>query len=296
MEKNNIFALVIALVVGIILAGSVLMPVMNTYDEPTRTYINEGIPFELADPNDTDTHTIIVDANGITSDGISVGSDLFVDYTIVFGEHSIIRYTSTTGRVAYGGIDTSESSGQNWIDLRSGDTEQVLTITISGDSLTAVNGTTTKTIEDQWAFISTEGNYRYTLNPCVTSTDRIIGGGVTYSPFSSATVICFDGTTEGINAGVYRYSPTVTIDDITVNTSTVTTNLLKIDSIVFDCTQSDTDKTATYTYFLAPEKITYNNPEYMGNNYATLLGAIPIMVIVALLMLAVGAIALRRAD
>lgn len=297
METKNLLTLTITLVVGIILAGSLLMPVLNTYDEPTRTYLNEGVPYALIDSEDTTEHIIVIDADGVTCDGEIIDASTYLtgDYTLVFGEHSILRYSPSNGRVVFGGSSGPDTSSA-FTDFRTASSEETLTITIVGDELTTVNGETTYTITDNWAYICTEGAYRYCVNPCVTATDRIIGGGVTYSPFSSATVICFDGTIEEITAKVARANPAATIDEVRVSTSPVSGNLVKIDAIYFDCTQSDTDKTATYTYFLAPEKITYNNPEYIGDSYAAILGALPILVIVALVMMAAGALYLKRED
>ena len=293
--NNKLIPLVITLVVGIILAGSLLMPVMNTYDEPTRTYHNEGVPYALVDADDTTEHTIVVTADGVTCDDEIIDASAYLtgDYTLVFGAHSILRYSPANGRVVFGGSNTEDSSNV-FTDLRTANSEDTLTITIVGDELTTLNGETTRTVTDNWAYVCTEGAYRYCVNPYVTANDRIIGGGVTYSPFSSATIICFDGTIEDIDANVARASPAATLNEVRASTTAISGNLVKIDAIYFDCTQSDVDKTATYTYFLAPEKITYTNPEYIGDNYATLLGAIPIMLIIALLVVAVGVVARRN--
>lgn len=298
MESKNLLTLTITLVVGIILAGSLLMPVLNAYDEPTRTYINEGVPYALIDSEDTTEHIIIIKADGVTCDGETIDASAYLtgDYTLVFGEHSIIRYSPGNGRVVFGGSNGPDTSSI-FTDLRTANSEETLTVTIVGDELTTLNGETTRTVTDNWAYISsTEGAYRYCVNPCVTATDRVIGGGVTYSPFSSATVICFDGTIEEITAKIARANPAATLDEVRVSTSPVSGNLVKIDAIYFDCTQSDTNKTATYTYFLAPEKITYNNPDYLGAGNSALLGAIPILIIIGLVMLGVGAIAVRNRD
>lgn len=278
--------------IGVIVAGLLVMvmavPIVSSMTETTRIYHNEGVPFALATNEDLVSHEIVIDNTGLTSDGITIDATAYLpgDYTIVFGEHSIFRYTPANGRVVFGGTVFEGSSGQ-FTDIRTANSEETLTITIVGDTLTTVNGETTYTVEDTWAYVSDKGTYRYCVNPCVTADSRIIGGGVTYSPFSSATVICFDGTVENIDAGIYRASPAATLNNVVVNTSVVATNLLKIDSIVFNATQSDTDKTATYTYFLAPYEIVYENPAYVGGILSLIYDLLPLLAGIGVLTVAV---------
>ena len=295
METKGIITMAVTVTVALIVLGVVLIPVLDDTTPSTKTYNNVGIPFALADAEDTDTHIIVVDSTGVTSDGETIDSSPYLgtnDYTLVFGEHSILRYAPITGRVVLGGT-VSDGSAQQFTDLRSASSSETLTLTIVGDTLTSVNGETTKTIEDNWAYVSASGDYRYLTNPCVTASDRVIGGGVTYSPFSSATVICFDGTIDGITAGIYRSTPTATLNSVDVVTSSITTNLVKIDAIKFNCTQNGNDVTATYTYFLAPAEITYENPYYVGDQSAALLAAVPVLIIIAIL-LGVAAVVLRN--
>lgn len=294
--KRIIMASITAVIVIVVLAG-VLIPTLNDSTSSTLTYTNKGVLFALADAEDADTHTIVVDSTGLTSDGDTIDASPYLsgDYTIVFGEHSIIRYSPSTGRVDLGGT-VAEGTTQQFTTIRSASSEETLTLTITGETMVTVNGETTKTIEDNWAYVSNDGTYSYCVNPCVTPTDRIIGGGVTYSPFSGATVICFDGTIEGITAGIYRSSPTATLTDTEVVTSNVTTNLYKIDAIKFTATQSDTERVATYTYFLAPAEVTYENPAYVGSSGSAILAAIPALVIVALILGVVALVLRSRMD
>lgn len=292
----KIVGISVAVLVSLVVLAGVLMPVLDDATPATKTYTNEGLKYALADPESVDTHTIIVTASGVTSDGVIIdGSMLPGDYTLVFGQHSILRYTPTNGRVAFGGTLADGTSGQ-WTDLRSASSEETLTLTLTGDTLTSVNGETTKTIEDNWAYVSTDGTYVYCVNPYVTKSDRVIGGGVTYSPFSSATIICFEGTIDDIDAGVYRASPAVTLNSVDVQTSPIVTNLVRIDAIVFNCTQSDNEVSATYTYFLAPAEITYENPAYVGDKSADILQVIPVMVILAILLGVVALVIRSRLD
>ena len=283
--------------IGIMVFAALLVPVVNDGVSTEKTYYNEGVPFALANDQDTAEHTIIIDSTGLTSDGVTMdATDILPgSYTIVFGEHSIFRYDPTDGRVSRGGT-VAEGTAAQWGTLRNSNSDEVLTITIVGDLLTWVNGEYNGTFEDQWAYISNVGTYRYLLNPCVTSTDRIIGGGVTYSPFDSATVICFDGTIDNITGGIYRAAPAAVLNDIRVSTSEITTNLVKIDAIYFDATQGDVNKTATYTYFLAPHAISYENPDYVGDNTADVLGVLPLILICALIMGVVGYAVYQRIE
>lgn len=295
--ENKIIIGIVTVVISIIVLAGVLIPTLNNSTDKTLTYYNEGVAYMIADPDSIDNHVIVVDADGITSDGETIDASPYLtgDYTIVFGEHSILRYSPANGRVSFGGTLGQGTAGV-WTEKRTGDSEETLTITITGDTMVMVNGETETTVTDNWAFVSTAGEYRYLVNPCVTSTDRIIGGGVTYSPFSSATVICFDGTIEAINAGIYRSSPAATLNSYEVQTSVIKGDLVKIDAIKFNATQNSNDVTATYTYFLAPHEITYNNPAYIGDDYAGIIGVIPLLVVVAVLLAAISLFIIRRSE
>lgn len=287
--------LTVGIVVGLVVFSAILMPTVNNVTEQTRTYTNEGVSFALADPEDTEIHTIIVTADGLTSDGVTIDATSYLpgDYTILFGQHSILRYSPATGRVVFGGSN-GESTSSIFTDVRTANSSETLTLTLNGTQLTATNGDTTRIVDDNWAYVSNVGTYSYSVNPCVTDSDRIIGGGVTYSPFSSATVICFDGTIEDIDAIIARASPAATLNDVRVSTSGVATNLVKIDAIYFDATQNENDVTATYTYFLAPKEIVYNNPDYVGGDLDGLFEVIPILIIAGLIIGIVGVALSRR--
>lgn len=298
METKNVLGGIVSLTVVVICVAVIMMPVLGEYTTATKTYVNEGTYFSLADADDAETHTIVIssdDLPAVTVDGTSVTSE-FEDYTVVFGKHSILRLIATTGRLTLGGTVGEGTSGQ-WAVLRAGEATDDATIALTGTTLTVTVGETVTTIEDNWAYMDPEGDYSYCTTPCVLADSPIYGGGVTYTPFSSATVICFTGTSEELTSyGVYRGSPAVTLDSYTVNTSEVDGDLMRIDSIVFNCTQSETSKTATYTYFLAPKEITYDDPDYLGSGNSALILAIPVIVIASLVVAAVGTFITGRRD
>lgn len=296
MNVNDMIKLTVGVVVGVLMLSAILVPLIHTSTDTTKTYVNEGTYYSLADADDTDTHTIVISTDNLPAvsvDGTLVTAQ-FDEYTLVFGQHSILRFTATTGRLILGG-SLSEGTSLQWATLRAANSEDDATIVLTGTTMTVTVGETVTTIEDNWAYIDPAGDFSYCISPCVLADSPIYGGGATYTPFTSVTVICFTGTSEGLtNYGVYRSSPTVTIDDVVINTSEVDGDLIKIDSIVFNCTQSETSKTATYTYFLAPKEITYDNPDYVGSDIATIMSVIPMLVTVGIIVGIVGVAFSRR--
>lgn len=305
--NNKLIPLLMALVVGIILAGSLLVPVTNDYSEAKKTIENEGMPYTEAGGD----HTIVVDSNGITYDGDAVDRSLFPgnfqNYTLVYGTESFVRYGSPNV------LTVSDSEGIKTFNITTG---TVVTITLSGTSVTVTTSAaaTTFIADDVLYHISPSGgDYVLALNPYVSEGDTVYAAGDTFFTGSDGRPgpvrlwIIWTGDNEdvtvvanGFNGSSYS---SVTVADPTVTIENPKTNLYRYESVVFDWTATATvedvettyDLTSTYTYFLAPKEVTYDNPNYVENG-TNLISVIPILVIVAILMIAVRAIAYRRAD
>ena len=298
--NTKLIPIVLTLVVGIILAGSVLVPVLNDYGDKEKTLTNLGMPFAKTDDAN---HTITVDSDGITVDGIDIDLSLFPgnfpNYSIVYSEHGFIRWDKTN--VMY---SANKEEGSSAVIAQFDCATNTVTIAINGTDATISSSdatVVTRQISDVICYIAPEGDYRLSLNPYVTEDSELIAGGITV--FTNPLVNCYivwNGTIEEITAQILAVGGgyTATLGDVAVNTTAIHTDLSKIDSVTLDVTLSkdstDSNVVASYTYFVVPATIEYTNPNYVGDTNSTLLATIPIMVIIALLMVAVGVVARRN--
>lgn len=296
MKTTNLITLVITLTIGIILAGSLLMPVVDNSTATTKTILNTGSEFVSADSDDTDTHTIIIsmDADSkltITTDGEAVVLPDFSLYgaaSILYGENTFVRVSSAGVVNVYGRTNASTYGNQT---IGTASAANPITISITGTTATI----STYTIPDVQVFIAAEGPYVLTKNPYVLEDSMVFIGAVNTI---SGTGIAFDiyGPLDDlIGKGVWPNGRG--IGDITPTLSNPTTNLYKVDKIEAEATNDgNVFGTMTITYFVAPKEITYDNAEYIGDQYAGILGAIPVLIIAALVVAAAGALYLKRDD
>lgn len=303
--KTNILTLVITLVIGIILAGSLLAPVISDAQKtigPEVTLTNDsdivlreiedGDVFKLTSTvvsgSKTDVWTIndapIAGING-SALGWNVGliSDAMYVQVMASGNPSsgsVLMMDSTTGEKQY-------------ISRATTDGTYVWSWTFSDGELTYIDRYgTTVTAQYTWGYVACpfeEGEY-YSAEAsgsgvCKSVNDLILCGAYTtgaldtaYAYYNGQTYAANTDYTMSVDAQTELHAGTTDIYDITVSVN-----------------MTDGTNTETFTPFriFLPYEVTGH--EAGGASYA-LVGAIPIMVIVALLMVAVGAIAYRRAD
>lgn len=299
---NKIITTVMTIVVGVIVIGSVLAVTVSDYSTSTLTYTNEGMPYAEVDE---DTHTILLKTNTITVDGEDIDLSLFPsgfsNFTIVYGVEDFIRYNILSGG------NSISLRGANITNVSVTPTDDApVTITISGSDVT-IAYTATKTFSDAIYFISPDGDYVLTANPTVTDDTVMYGEGETSFgtsagvPVTLALTTYWTGTTASVTATVLSYTaPAYTSCEVAstgVNATEVVSGLYHIDSVLinyvatYDGTEYNT--TSTYTYFLAPITITYDNPNYLGSEFVGLLGAIVVIAVAGILITAVGMIRAR---
>lgn len=285
-EKN--ITTILAVTVGIIMIGSILAVVISGFDSETLTYTNEGIPYATMDE---DSHTIVISYDGtdysITSDGESTevpDLSLYGSATIVYGSDGLVRLGSN-GYVR--GFTTSGLGGLNV------DEDTPITVVTNSDGATISDGATTLAYPFTPShYIAVSGDYVLCQNPRVTDDTVILAGITSYNSYVETIAWYGTGTIEEITASVIYASltdsKTVSSVSAEVNTTAITTDLVKIDSIVFTAELSDSSEyTATFSYFLAPMTITYENAMYVGDGAAGLLSAVMVVSILAVLMVAV---------
>lgn len=297
MENKNILNIAIALTIGVILTGSLLMPVIDEYGDETHTYTNEGISFALMDDNE---HTMKITNNGgvpeYVVDGVDTTAPTYAfnnQSTVIYGEDGLLRVwkVGDTTRIR---IQAADGIGVN---LNSGDSA-----TFTFDNNTVSNGTSTATIKPV-AYLSNDSEYVQMVNPTVTNDSVIYLAGLTeliHSDVAQFIAIAGYGTIDNLTinviSAVVGTGVTVTGTDYEVVTTDLGNGLKRIDDIAITFTMSDdTTHVGHYTYFIAPKEVSYDNPNYIGES-SSLVKVIPIIVIVSILMIAVGAVVIRRAD
>ena len=284
--KTNALTLIITLVVGVILVGSLLAPVISnaqtTIGDPI-TYTNTGPYGELYVTDDVSgTHTIVMSAadNTITYDGEVITNP--IRGYLVISDAITVAYTGSYLTICYGSDQYQFNA--NW-----------------GNSydITFENGTAT--------MIRTSSSGNTTFTEAYTWIGYNVSEGGNYINVSSATNVYSNGVKNMIAMGNYTTGDNDTFyivkdGKVSLSNTTYTGSVaLRTDTLVAGTTDvtnsymviSVDDETFT-PYVWAVEK-TIMGHESGGASY-TLLGAIPILLIVALLMAAIGAIALRRND
>ena len=305
MENKNILNIAIVLTVGVILAGSLLMPVISAYGDETLTVHNTGAYFTTSDENE---HTLVINATTITYDGkpcIYPDMELYGSATLMVGPDWFLRIaklTTPAGAIEY--IITGPPQQYNRVGTSE---EGDCVVTINGSDISAVCGERTVTRTGMEYTISDRGNWVLSHDPYVLENTQFVAAirnvsnidvleivrGTINDPDNYTTTMCrtwyFSQQVTG----------TLTDSDYTVSLATVNGPLKKLNEITQTATVNfegvgDVTRTITIDYILVPETITYNNPDYVG--YSGLIYAIPVMVIIALLMVAVGGLFLRRSD
>lgn len=298
MEKTNLLTLVVTLTVGIILAGSLLMPVISDATTPTYTIENDGTPFKLI--SEAENPTIVLSkvdgAIVIQSDGETVENPdftLFGAASIVYGETGFIRL-NPAGQV--------RGFADNFYGVNVTDTVSV-TITFSGDNviLTPSEGAAKTVPLKPTAYIG-NGSYVQTVSPYINDTSTIyLAGNTNYDGVSHYISYVGYGVSDNLStATVFSdLADAATIESLThvVNATNISANLYKLNNVQFTAIDStDREYNATFSFLLAPHEIVYNNANYMGADYVGIIAAIPVILIASLVVASAGAIFLKRDD
>lgn len=294
--KANILTLAITLTVGIILAGSLLMPVISDATETENTFTNTGLYYMSYVPENDSHELVFTPGTGWTFDGEAF-TDVPNDSTIIGTDDLVIR---GDGRAR----GLFSSAGSTAIDLVITDTTLVgtfgtqsvnvtydkiiIAVPDKSDLVMKAGTTTAYVLKD-----STIEAYGYTSiqyseggqNNAVFHIEGNIDDGftITASPSGNVTI---------------NYS----IENITTDEEAVTTyiGLYKITTIEFDIvvTDDDADYTThcTYNRFIVPAEVTAELANHLNSGEIAILNALPVLIIVALVVMAAGALYLKRDD
>lgn len=274
----------ISAAIVVIVLASVLMPVLGDATETEKTFTNEGYYRMSEITSDTslviswtyeDPTNITVGDATVSMDKVPVGTTV----TIVGGNDYVIRYLNNGATSKW--IQGYDSNG---VSTAKSESSQSCTITISGLSVSASigGGTRSGTLND---------GYHIDPNGPFIMKDKDKGAYVK----TDDSLIVFSGLT-----GTVKVFATGTIDDgmdfaaienttfgdVTFNYTEDPkyTNLVSLTTCTFDITVSGTTTAATYSYYLVPYEVTAERAIHLDPNEIAILGAIPALVIVALLI------------
>lgn len=314
---NKIVMISIAAVIGIIVLGSVLMPILDDATTVNETFTNEG--YYTLDKVTSDTNAVItwntttpttLTVNDTTLDMTEIGSGR--SYTIAGSDTFVLRYLDNNTNVFLQCFGTKYTSvianGENSIDV---------TITISGGTLNfyATDGGDSPINEDY-----SIGTDCYMINPTNTgdyvavmkkadvpayvlndSTFTLIG--VSISDYSSGIALYGKGSIDdGVTVSTL-YKPnsvtTVTYSEpvITDEELTAYNDLYSLDKIQFNITRDNQSPVAvTYSYFIVPAEVTAERSVHFTDGQNAIFAAIPVMIILAVLLGVVALVIRSRMD
>ena len=297
--KTNALTLIITLVVGVILAGSLLGPVISDAqktigDEVTYTNsMTSSNQYRYDYVDSLELTATASETDGVSYDFVINGKEITLigDYMLAVASDGIVIQIGTAGQFAYSTYMETYASEPNL----SPTTYPEVTLTMSGGSWSLKAGDTTLKDGTYTWIVTYKDDGRY-----VAHNSSVVGAYCHETP--SDFIVYGGGYSSGDLDTFYSYGQgklTVAVSDYegTLNWNTTlvdgTTDVYKVTTC--NITISDGENNETYTPYRCLYLYEVTGHESGGASY-TLIGAIPIMVIVALLMLAVGAIAYRRAD
>lgn len=302
METKNLLTLTITLVVGIILAGSLMMPVINDATATEDTFTNDGY-FRMSKLSDADSGYVMTwtpsDNHYVTVGDESVEIPWNTDYpvSIIAIENYGVRYTIV-----------SQSQGTVALDLfgpqasviasRSVDTEITLsegtmTLKSTGSSDISISYTTAYVLDPNGAYImkkSSEAAY-------VHGDSDIFATGRTNTTFGNLNINVSGTIDDGFVADVFS-DESVSASNYVVSSTTKTNykDLYTFTGVSFDLTKNDSTTTASYSQVIVPYQVTAELSQHLAPGEIAILNALPILIITALVVMAAGALYLKRDD
>lgn len=287
--KTNILGLLVTLVVGVILAGSLLAPVISDAQKSVGDPITKSNQVYQGFYNEPDSdYELTLSAAGWFVNGDPLTGQNYRQ--LIFADTFVLQVNDPANETSFGYI--MDKTMTNPTQLFVADSASY-SVTFANNTVTVAKAGVTEPIYTQtygWAYAAypaaTEGAWGTivrigTTDAYILNDNQIMLSGYYYTG-ENDTFYCYrDGT---LYTGEYEGSVDITksITDGTYDIYSVTGLSVHVGEESF-----------TPYLTLVPIEVTGHAT---GGAAHSLVGVIPIMVIVALLISAVGAIALRRAD
>lgn len=297
--RTNILTLAITLTIGVILAGSLLMPVISDATTTHVTFENAG----YFDMKYTETESVSLswdhtDPHNITINGevVALEESPAAPRTIICGDSWFVRYGGDS-------LAWYASSGSAAGASVAGETDA--TLTAANGSVSFTGGTTTRTgtytylyvVAEDGEFVMKTANDKAYLN----GDSTIYAMGLTSNVLSQDVYVKSVGTPDdGITSTVFRYSGATPITVKSVSDSFVTESayldLYSIEKFVITVTNGTNDADLIYSYFIVPAEVTAEKAVHFTDGENAIIAAIPVLIIAGLVIVAAGALYLKRDD
>ena len=286
--KANILTLAITLTVGIILAGSLLMPVISDATTTEKTFNNTGL-YYMENPDESISVKYLGDSqweiNGETLVYTNIGAT-----NIIVTDNTFVR---NNGQVR-GGVYSTWAAA----DLTISNGTVTGTATVSGSS-TSISWTY------DYIYVATNEKAANLMKSNTTAVyikgdSEIIGMGVSGVKDASGTNTAaeFKVVVEDLEATVTSTNTNITVSNVKVNATAVDgyKDLYLFASVTFDAKWGDYTSSLTYNIVIVPSSVTAELSNHLAPGEIAILNALPILIIVALVMMAAGALYLKRDD
>lgn len=302
---NKIVMISIAAVIGIIVLGSVLMPILDDATATTDKFTNDGKSYIKTtsegkytltwDP--TDPNNAVV--NGGSFPIWSPGDGVKNISILMIPEVGIMRYNHGAGESDFVSI---QAVGFAFSFTQS------FTFTYENGAYSIVGATTVTGTSDEVYAIGPNGDF-VLKNPTdaayVNPDSEIIGMGVTTVTFWN-NGFQVSGSADDVEVYVYNLgsgTTAIVTSDVDSDYAPVSeyVDLSTIKQVTFTATATPTEgdpvvKDCTYNYFLVPHEVTAERAQHFSDGQIAIFAAIPVMIILAVLLGVVALVIRSRMD
>lgn len=292
---------VVAFVVAIILVTCVLVPIINDSTSAEITRVNSGDRFALVSTENATTHTITAARTG-NATTLALDTDTAIkmpknNTPLIYGDDWMVMIYKN-GNIEY---IVGDGTGNKMLTPDTGDYSISMTISVPTGTFSATEYSASAFSDnDTIAYPNPTGTYVLTSRPYLLpdSTIYMAYYGQLNGTGGNTVTIGYIGTGSAstLASNVSEISPVsdpaYDITDSTVNVSineisTVAVQLGSV-SVVTEWDDSGTAKgttTANVQYVLAPQTVTYENPNYDDNGAINaIIGIIPLLVVVGIVL------------
>lgn len=298
--KNNLLTLVITLTVGIILAGSILVPVINGIE--TKTVTMEGYDYRATSQLGDYTYTANSDGFFLNDEPIDYKAQSSDKYSVGIGSETACLTYRESASMWGGAVGSGPLLSTKTFDVNS---DGSWTITATNDS--TISSDSTNAIE-AGIFAKNDGELAVYVYPS-TIEELTVKEGTALKAFCNYSQFVIDDVTYVLSYSITIIDGEYTVDYAIGYTSTTTIDVSDNLTIQFANVSVDKhDGLTTYTNFninVAVTGVTNMNRcclatpysyEVKDSPYSALYDAIPIIVIIGLVLTATSVIFLKRRE
>lgn len=296
--SNKIIGVVLTVVVGVIMLGSVFAPILADAMATEDTFTNEGAFYVEADPSDTYTlEYSLTDAPGVLVINGENATVPFTGYSVLILDKSILRAEGADNTLQYRG-DSQSIAGISKLDITISNGEVTGTYRLKWDSAeTSDHSWPTTTYTTAYVASTTAqdlimSNYN---NPVkMNGVSEIFAFGQTAIGNTNVLVKISGSIDDNVTVSVLDRTTgeaiTATITNLSINKTAVDSHidLYELNSITFTATLED-ESTANMTYsaYIVPAEVTAERAVHFDAAALAVLGSLMVVFIVAILLIAV---------